>query len=66
VQKKNGQVTLRVVRQPEYNIETDEPFMISQFRRKLGDESRMKIDVEYADKIELTESGKFLSIVSKL
>ena len=66
VQKKIGQVTLRVVRQPEYNIEKDEPFMISQFRRKLGDDSRMKIDVEYADKIELTKSGKFLSIVSKL
>jgi phenylacetate-CoA ligase len=66
VQKKIGQVTLRVVRQPEYNIETDEPFMISQFRRKLGDESRIKIDVEYTDKIELTKAGKFLSIVSKL
>lgn len=66
VQKEVGQVTLRVVCQPEYNIEADEPFMIGQFRKKLGDESRMKIDVEYVDKIELTKSGKFLSIVSKL
>jgi hypothetical protein len=66
VQKKIGQVTLRVVRQPEYNIEMDEPFMIAQFRKKLGDESRMRIDVEYADKIELTPAGKFISIVSKL
>jgi len=66
VQKEIGQVTLRVVPQPEYNVQTDEPFMIKQFRKKMGDESRMKIDVEYVDKIELTSAGKFLSIVSKL
>ena len=66
VQEKVGQVTLRVVPQPEYRVKIDEPFMVEQFRKKLGDESRMRIDVEYADKIELTESGKFLSIVSKL
>ena len=66
VQDKIGQVKLRVVRQPEYNTETDEPLIIREFRKKLGDESRMKIEIEYVDKIELTKAGKFLSIVSNL
>jgi phenylacetate-CoA ligase len=66
VQEEIGQVTLRIVPQPEYDTQADEPFTIMQFRKKLGDESRMKIKVEYVDKIELTKAGKFLSIVSKL
>jgi len=66
VQDKIGQVKLRVVRQPEYNIESDESLIIREFRKKLGDESRMRIEIEYVDKIELTKAGKFLSIVSNL
>lgn len=66
VQEEVGHVTLRVVPQPEYDIHTDEPYTVKQFRKKMGDESRMKIEVEYVDTIELTQSGKFLSIVSKL
>ena len=66
VQEKIGQVSLRIVCQPEYDIERDEPFLIKQFRKKLGGESRMKIEIEYVDKIERTSAGKFLSIVSKI
>lgn len=66
VQEKLGELKLRVVCQPEYDIEKDEPYNIKQFRKKLGDESRMKIEVQYVDKITLTKRGKFLSIINKL
>jgi len=66
VQNKIGQVKLRIVRQPEYNMKADESLVFREFRKKLGDESRMKIEIDYVDKIELTKAGKFLSIVSNL
>jgi phenylacetate-CoA ligase len=66
VQEKIGQVTLRIIRQPDYDINADESLAVKEFRKKLGDESRMKIDVEYVEEIELTKAGKFLSIVSNL
>jgi len=66
VQDRIGQVKLRIVRQPEYDMEADESLAVREFRKKLGDESRVTIEVEYVDKIELTKAGKFLSIVSNL
>lgn len=66
VQEKVGYLRLVVVPEKEYDVKADEPFMIEQFRKKLGDESRMHIDVEYVAGIPLTKAGKFLSIVSKI
>ena len=66
IQEEVGKVTLRVIIQPEFNRQKDEPIIIKEFRKKLGDESRMRIDIEYVDTIELTKSGKFLSIVNKM
>ncbi len=66
VQEEVGRVKLRVVRQPEFDCKKDEPIIEKEFRKKLGDESRMQIRIEYVDKIELTKSGKFLSIVNRI
>jgi len=66
VQKKLGQITLRVVKLPEFDTDEDEALIISEFRKKLGDESRLKIDIEYVNEIGLTKAGKFISIVSEL
>ena len=66
VQERRGQVRLRVVPFPEYDRASDEARLLAECRKRLGDESRMHIDVEYVDHIELTERGKFLMIVSKL
>ncbi len=66
VQEELGRVKLVIVPDENYDKQRDEPFTIEQFRKKLGDESRMKIEVEYVDQIPLTKSGKYLSIVSKI
>lgn len=66
VQEKAGEVVFRVVPQPEYDCDADEKHMIREFRKKLGGEERMKIEVQYVDHIERTARGKFLMILSKL
>ncbi len=66
VQEEVGKVTLRIIPLPEYNRQVDEPIVFREFRKKLGDESRMQIVIEYVEKIELTKSGKFLSIVNRV
>jgi phenylacetate-CoA ligase len=66
VQEEVGRVTLRVVRQPEFDRGRDEAIIEKEFRKKLGDESRMRIQIEYVESIELTKSGKFLSIVNRI
>ncbi len=66
VQEQFGSVKLVIVPDKNYDKGRDEQFTIEQFRKKLGDESKMKIDVEYVEQIPLTESGKYLSIVSKI
>jgi phenylacetate-CoA ligase len=66
VQEEAGAVFLRVVPQPEFDRQQDEPLILREFRKKLGDESRMRIAIQYVDRIELTKSGKFLSIVNRM
>jgi len=66
LQREHGAVCLRVIRQVEYDAAQDEPHMIGQFRKKFGDESKMRITVEYVEKIERTRRGKFLMIKSEL
>jgi phenylacetate-CoA ligase len=66
VQEEAAAVTLRVVRQPEFETAGDEAILIREFRKKLGEESRIRIRIEYVDRIELTKSGKFLSIVNRM
>ena len=64
VQSERGKMTLRIV-QDEGFCPEDEAQAIKEFRKKIGDESKMTITVEYADAPLLTKSGKFLMIVSK-
>jgi phenylacetate-CoA ligase len=66
VQEEAEAVTLRIVRQPEFEREKDEAIILREFRKKLGEESRIRIRIEYVERIELTKSGKFLSIVNRM
>jgi phenylacetate-CoA ligase len=66
VQDHAGRVTLRAVPADDYDRAADEPHMIEQFRKKFGGPERMDIDVEYADDLLRTSSGKVLMIVSRL
>ena len=66
IQKVKGKVTLHVVPEQEFKKETDGKLMIKEFRKKLGDEDRMEIAIEYAEKPVLTNSGKFLMIISEI
>jgi phenylacetate-CoA ligase len=66
VQQTPGEVLLRVVPTEEYSRRADEPILLEKLRRRLGDESRMRVEVEYLAEIPRTASGKFLMIVSKV
>lgn len=66
IQEELGKIKVLIVPDHNYEKERDEPFTIEQFRKKLGDESRMKIEIKYVDNIPLTKAGKYLSIVSKI
>jgi phenylacetate-CoA ligase len=65
IQEEVGKVILKVVVQPEFDRPKDEPIIIKEFRKKLGDETRMRIHIEYVEKIERTISGKYLLIINK-
>ncbi len=66
IQKEKGKVILNAVPEPEYDKENDEPFMVEQFRKKLGGDERMQISVEYSSEPVLTKRGKFLMIISEI
>lgn len=65
VQEKPGEMTLRIVKEDSF-VEADAEHAISEFRKKIGGEDRMTINIEYADAPLLTKAGKLLMIVSKL
>jgi len=65
VQTKPGEMTLRIVRDQEFRS-ADAEHAVKEFRKKIGGQEQMKIDVEFADKPLLTEAGKFLMIISKV
>jgi len=66
IQKEKGKVILHVVPDPNFDKKKDEILMVREFRKKLGDEKRMEISVEYAERPVLTSSGKMLMIISEL
>lgn len=65
IQERPGEMTLRIVKDPLF-VEADAADAIVEFRKKIGDEDKMAIRIEYADKPLLTRSGKFMMIVSKV
>lgn len=65
IQDTPGEMTLRIVPEPEF-ISDDAVHAVGEFRKKLGDEEKMKIRVEVTDQPLLTSAGKFLMIVSRL
>ena len=64
VQEKRGEMTLRIVRDDQF-VDADADHAVREFRKKIGGEDKMEIRIEYADSPLLTQSGKFLMIVSK-
>ena len=66
VQTKPGEVILRVVPNPQFDKQHDADLLISQFRTRFGDESKVDLRIEYADEPVLTSSGKFLMVVSSV
>ena len=65
IQEKPGEMILRIVRDSQF-VDADAQHALAEFRKKLGDEDKMAIRIEYADQPLLTKSGKFLMIVSKV
>lgn len=63
VQAKIGEVIVKVVRDTAFSGE-DEKRILSEFRRKVGDE--LVINIDYVTDVERTKTGKFLTIVNKL
>ena len=58
-----GQVTMRIVRNPEYTVD-DEAAIQNAMQAKLGEYLHM--DIAYVDHIERAKNGKYRYIVSKL
>lgn len=63
VQRKIGEVTIRVQPRPGFN-QADAEELVRQLRKRLG--SRTKIGIESVEKLELTATGKQRFIVSDL
>ena len=57
-------VILRVVVSPDFKIESDEKMLLDYTSEALA--NSFKIKVEYHDKIEFTEAGKFRPVISDL
>lgn len=65
VQETAGIMKLRIVRDENF-VDGDAAHAVKEFRKKIGGEDKMQIDIEYAEEPLLTKSGKFLMIVSKM
>lgn len=64
VQTTAGEMTLHIVRDEGFTA-SDAELAIKEFRKKIGGEEQMAIDVEYADEPLLTDAGKFLMIIAR-
>ena len=63
VQEVLGEIVIRVVRSLNFGPR-DEERIRREFRRKLGDE--IKIRIEYVDEIRRSKSGKYMAIVNRV
>lgn len=63
VQRKIGEVIIRVQARPEFN-ESDSAELVQQLRRRIGDSTLIR--VERVEKLELTATGKQRFIVSEV
>jgi phenylacetate-CoA ligase len=62
-QRLRGEIVFRVVRRAGYS-EADEAFLLNEARRRLGDDSALR--VEYIDTVERSPTGKLRFIVNEL
>ena len=63
-QPEEGMINLRIVPGKDYSITKDEVALLSETRKRLGDE--IKIIVEYMQELPHTQSGKLRFVVSDL
>jgi phenylacetate-CoA ligase len=63
VQRRAGEMTIRVVRMPNYT-EADEQSVLRETRQRVGDEAEVRI--EYVEQLERSAIGKLRFVISEL